>query len=293
MPVRNHTYGLHIIGEIGDLLINVARGRYDLIRPPVLSDPKGEPDWAESVQSGLYMMAEELKVRTISRSYFDHLFNSYLDACFILSKEGIIEEANQAAGKLLCCTREQLVKIHFNTLVVEKGLFPAVLCPRKGAQRTELISPVINFVSPHGVVMPRQALLSWMPTGWGDIKECLLIARMLPTQESATDEGKDNKKTRRNVEVGKPGVQGEKPDFFSLGEVPALSGRITLPSRKEREVLELVSQGYTSEEIAGIRKVDLRTIETQRNSLIDKLGARNVAHLVQIANDLGLIGKRV
>jgi DNA-binding CsgD family transcriptional regulator len=56
-------------------------------------------------------------------------------------------------------------------------------------------------------------------------------------------------------------------------------------------VLQLLAQGATSEEMSGIIGCNPRTVETHRSNLFRKFAARNSAHLVQLANDLGFIGR--
>jgi len=63
-------------------------------------------------------------------------------------------------------------------------------------------------------------------------------------------------------------------------------------SRREREILGLIIKGYTNCEIAGLLYVSIRTVDTHRQNMLLKLGARNTAILVRYAveniNSLGL-----
>jgi two-component system response regulator NreC len=60
-------------------------------------------------------------------------------------------------------------------------------------------------------------------------------------------------------------------------------------SAREREVLSLVALGHTHGEIARMLSVSVRTVETQRASAANKLGARTRADLVRAAIDLRLV----
>jgi DNA-binding NarL/FixJ family response regulator len=60
-------------------------------------------------------------------------------------------------------------------------------------------------------------------------------------------------------------------------------------SLKEIEVLGLISEGYTNQEIADKLFSSKRTIEGQRQALIDKTGARNTAALVRFAIINGIV----
>ncbi len=64
--------------------------------------------------------------------------------------------------------------------------------------------------------------------------------------------------------------------------------KIPVLSRREKEVLTLIIDEYTTQEIADSLGIKFSTVETHRRNLSIKLGARNIAGLVRIAieNDL-------
>jgi two-component system response regulator NreC len=66
------------------------------------------------------------------------------------------------------------------------------------------------------------------------------------------------------------------------GPAPALSPR-------ERQVLELLAHGHTNREIAARLTLSVKTVETHRARLSDKLGLHRRADLVRVALDLGLL----
>lgn len=59
-------------------------------------------------------------------------------------------------------------------------------------------------------------------------------------------------------------------------------------SMREKEVLRLIIQERTTSEIAEQLFISVNTVETHRNHLMQKLGARNLAGLVRIAMEKGL-----
>jgi DNA-binding NarL/FixJ family response regulator len=59
-------------------------------------------------------------------------------------------------------------------------------------------------------------------------------------------------------------------------------------SPREREVLDLIAQGYTNQQIADRFGLSVKTIETHRSRLVEKLGLRSRAELVRYALDSGL-----
>lgn len=77
-----------------------------------------------------------------------------------------------------------------------------------------------------------------------------------------------------NESLGKPANSS----FF----VPKLTSR-------EKEILNLIIKEFTTEEIAEKLFVSVKTVESHRSNLIQKLGVKNSAGLVRVAFEKGLI----
>ena len=60
-------------------------------------------------------------------------------------------------------------------------------------------------------------------------------------------------------------------------------------SRREKEVLKLIVEEFTTQEIADTLYISLKTVESHRASLLSKLNARNTAGLVRIALENNLL----
>jgi len=60
-------------------------------------------------------------------------------------------------------------------------------------------------------------------------------------------------------------------------------------SRREKEVLQLIVEEHTTQEIADKLFISIKTVETHRKNLLVKLNARNTAGLVRIAMEKGLV----
>ncbi|WP_022666997.1 response regulator [Desulfospira joergensenii] len=75
-----------------------------------------------------------------------------------------------------------------------------------------------------------------------------------------------------------------------------LEGRKTLKKKsawdnvtpREREVLKLVAEGYTSKEIAQMLCISPKTVERHRSNIMGKLDLHNVSELTSFAIDQGL-----
>ncbi|MFN8349211.1 MAG: LuxR C-terminal-related transcriptional regulator [Spirosomataceae bacterium] len=60
-------------------------------------------------------------------------------------------------------------------------------------------------------------------------------------------------------------------------------------TKREMEVLQLISQELTTEQIAHQLHVSIPTIETHRHHLLKKLKAKSVVGMIKIAFKEGLI----
>lgn len=58
---------------------------------------------------------------------------------------------------------------------------------------------------------------------------------------------------------------------------------------REREMLELISQGYTNSRMAETLNISVKTVERHRTNLMAKLDAHNLVELIRIAVKEGLI----
>jgi len=59
-------------------------------------------------------------------------------------------------------------------------------------------------------------------------------------------------------------------------------------SEREKEVLQLIAEGKTTKQLALLLKVSVKTVETHRNRLMEKLGIHSVAGLTKYALREGL-----
>jgi DNA-binding NarL/FixJ family response regulator len=69
------------------------------------------------------------------------------------------------------------------------------------------------------------------------------------------------------------------------GELHPLEGL----TQRQREILQLIAEGRSTKEIAHLLEVSVKTVETHRVRLMDRLGIHDVAGLVRFALKAGLI----
>jgi|APTNR8051073442_1049403.scaffolds.fasta_scaffold00614_14 DNA-binding NarL/FixJ family response regulator len=82
-------------------------------------------------------------------------------------------------------------------------------------------------------------------------------------------------------EVGHKALIGEKPSA-----APTTSNLLT---KREADVLRLVADGKTSQQVASELFVSKETVETHRKNLLSKTGCKNVAELIRWAVREGLV----
>ncbi|MBA2393603.1 MAG: response regulator transcription factor [Ktedonobacteraceae bacterium] len=58
---------------------------------------------------------------------------------------------------------------------------------------------------------------------------------------------------------------------------------------RELEVLKLVAEGHTNQEIADLLVLSIKTVQAHRANVMDKLGLHDITHLVRFAIHYGLI----
>lgn len=94
---------------------------------------------------------------------------------------------------------------------------------------------------------------------------------------------------RGYVEVptgGLPLDPGVAPDSAKRRE---LDSQLEILSKREKEVLRAVAYGYTNREIAERLEISVKSIETYRYRVAEKLGFRSRADLVRFALEVGLL----
>jgi RNA polymerase sigma factor (sigma-70 family) len=76
---------------------------------------------------------------------------------------------------------------------------------------------------------------------------------------------------------------------FQKLESPSEISPLEKLSSREREILQLVAEGKTSQEIAERLSISPKTVDTYRSRLMDKIGVEDVAGLVKFAIQNGVI----
>lgn len=75
----------------------------------------------------------------------------------------------------------------------------------------------------------------------------------------------------------------------SLGKTATSSFFIPKLTGREKEILALIIKEFTTEEIAEMIFISVKTVESHRSNLMQKLGVKNSAGLVRVAFEKGLV----
>jgi two-component system response regulator NreC len=60
-------------------------------------------------------------------------------------------------------------------------------------------------------------------------------------------------------------------------------------TKRETEIVQQISKGHTNQQIAVNLFISISTVETHRKNIIQKLGTKNVAELIRIATNEGIL----
>jgi DNA-binding NarL/FixJ family response regulator len=85
-----------------------------------------------------------------------------------------------------------------------------------------------------------------------------------------------------------PAISRKVMDGFLHGHEGAANPLAELTSR-QREILQLIAEGHSTKEIASILNVSVKTVETHRLNMMERLGIHDIPGLVRLAIRAGLI----
>jgi DNA-binding NarL/FixJ family response regulator len=86
-----------------------------------------------------------------------------------------------------------------------------------------------------------------------------------------------------------PGISRRIAEAYARGEKPPAEGVFEVLTPRQREVLQLVAEGLSTKEIARRLDLGVKTVETHRTELMQRLGIHGVAGLVRYAIRAGIV----
>jgi DNA-binding NarL/FixJ family response regulator len=83
-----------------------------------------------------------------------------------------------------------------------------------------------------------------------------------------------------------PASPPQQPESIKKSELSQVFSALT---PRELEILKLVAEGHTNQEIADLLVLSIKTVQAHRANVMDKLGLHDITHLVRFAIRYGLI----
>jgi two-component system response regulator NreC len=94
---------------------------------------------------------------------------------------------------------------------------------------------------------------------------------------------------RTFVDLTRPGEPARGHEVRHVSSVSPAAGQPRPLSRREAQVLRLLALGHTNQEAADHLALSVKTIETHRQRMSDKLGLKSRAQLFRFAVEVGLL----
>jgi DNA-binding NarL/FixJ family response regulator len=72
-------------------------------------------------------------------------------------------------------------------------------------------------------------------------------------------------------------------DYIRRAKGDQVISQVDKLTAREREVLQLIAEGHSSAEVAKSLYISIRTVETHRHNIMEKLGIHSIAGLTRFA----------
>lgn len=159
-------------GILRQFIVEIASGKFEL---PEYMPEKG--DELDGIIQGLVMVAEELKISSVSRAYLDGIITSITDLLIILDEDFKIVEYNQAAKEFFRLYDGELIETNFEELLEGDGKLTesakAIVVEHKG--KVENIR--INLGNRRGDFVPFSASFNYIKSENNPRHNVLVIAK--------------------------------------------------------------------------------------------------------------------
>ncbi|PHI21810.1 DNA-binding response regulator [Lewinellaceae bacterium SD302] len=175
---------------------------------------------------------------------------------------------------------------------------PALLDALENDEKIDVILMDIHMPDTNGIELCKTVTRHFEGVkviGLSMVSELSLIKLMVKNGASGylhKNAGRDEVlRALQRVSIGKKYFSEDISELL-MGDVKAKTrGSSPFPrlSRREKEVLQLIVDEYTTQEIADKLFISFGTVETHRRNILSKLGARNTAGLVRIALEYNLL----
>ena len=212
-----------------------------------------------------------LEKTTVSRDYFNNILNRMIDTLIITDTKGKITIVNQAAINLLEYTEEEIIGQPIK--IILSGKNENEILNTNGITTELKEKPVQNIYNTYYTksdkVIPVTFSKAFMYDNENKIMGVIYMAfhktKELQNEQLPLDEN----------------LRNEAKNIKTQGEIPL--------TNRELEVIKLITAELSNRDIAEKLFISVRTVETHRKNIMQKLHAKSVISLVQYAAQNGLI----
>ncbi len=223
-------------------------------------------DFAKSFNS----MIGILQKTTVSRDYFNNILNRMVDTLIITDADTRITIVNQSALDLLEYTEEEIIGQPFEKILSRESSNEVLLTNDISGKLEESVQNVYNtYYSKSGKSIPVSFSRSLMYDNENNISGMICIAfnntETLQEEQQSADENSENES--KSIKV--------------VGEIPL--------TPRELEIIKLIMEELSNREIADKLFISIRTVETHRKNIMQKLHTKSLIALVHYAAQNGII----
>lgn len=231
-------------------------------------------DEIENFAKSFNTMLGVLEKTTVSREYFNNILNRMVDSLIITDANDSIKVVNQATLKLLGYTEKEIIGkpmaiVLSNETLKENPVYNDVQKQVKRKEHVDNVDNVYNtYYSKDGKAIPVSFSSSLMYKNDSTLSGMICIAHY--------NSGNNEEEMLTQQEN-----EGRGPQYIKAG------GEIPLTDR-ELEIIKLIAEEFSNREIADKLFISVRTVETHRRNIMQKLHTKSVISLVHYAilNDI-------
>lgn len=212
-----------------------------------------------------------LEKTTVSRDYFNNILNRMVDTLIITDSDTKITIVNQATLDLLGYTEEEIIGQAFEK-ILSKDSSDEIMNNGDFSQKLneEAVQNVYNtYYSKSGKTIPVTFSRSFIYDNENNKSGMICIAI-----NGGVCPNEVRKQTEENLE-------NESRYIKAVGEIPL--------TNRELEILKLITVEFSNQEIAEKLFISVRTVETHRKNIMQKLQTKSVIALVHYAAQNGII----
>jgi PAS domain S-box-containing protein len=223
-------------------------------------------DEIEDLANSFNQMIQVLERTTVNRKYFNNILNRMEDSLIITDSKDKIKIVNKATLDLLGYKEEEIIGEVIDLVISDKGSKEAVSVKRNILEKYKDLDQVNNiyniYYSKDHHLIPVSISRSIIYDTNNATSGMIIIAHHSkdnPPKNNSTEE--NDKNVYRNIRTG--------------SEIPL--------TKRELEIIKLITEEHSNQEIAEKLFISVRTVETHRRNIMQKLHINSVISLVHYA----------